>query len=114
MKASEVTKKPWGNFRQFTLNQPSTVKILTINVGETLSLQTHTTREEYWYIIQGHPTITKGEELITASPHDEIFIEQGQQHRMAAPQDNVLILEIAYGHFDEEDIVRLEDKYDRS
>lgn len=113
MKKSEVTKKPWGEFRQFTLNEQSTVKTLTVNPGEILSLQTHTTREEYWYVLEGNPEITRGDDIFIASPDEEIFIEQGQKHRIAAPTNKVVILEIAYGFFDEEDIVRLEDKYDR-
>jgi mannose-6-phosphate isomerase-like protein (cupin superfamily) len=114
MKPSELTIKPWGEFRQFTLNQESTIKTLTINFGEILSLQTHTTREEYWYVLEGHPKITLGNEVFDASPGQEIFVTQGQKHRIAASLDTVVILEIAYGHFDEEDIVRLEDKYNRS
>ncbi|MCA9351828.1 phosphomannose isomerase type II C-terminal cupin domain [Patescibacteria group bacterium] len=114
MKASHVTKKPWGEFRQFTLNQESTVKTLSVNQGEELSLQTHTSREEYWYVLDGHPRITQGKDIFDAEPGREFFIEQGEKHRIAAPIDDVRILEIAYGHFDEDDIVRLEDRYDRS
>jgi mannose-6-phosphate isomerase-like protein (cupin superfamily) len=114
MKSSQLIKKPWGEFRQFTLNEKTTVKTLTVNPGEILSLQRHTTREEYWYVLEGHPQITLGEELFIAEPHQEIFVKQGQKHRIAAPQDKVIILEIAYGQFDEEDIVRLDDKYNRS
>ncbi len=113
MKKSEVTKKPWGEFRQFTLNQSTTVKTLSVNAGEILSLQTHSTRQEYWYVLEGNPEITKGEGIFVAHPGDEIFIELGEKHRIAAPTDNVVILEIAYGYFDEEDIIRIEDKYNR-
>ena len=113
MKKSELTKKPWGEFRQFTLNEKTTVKTLSVNVGEILSLQTHTTREEYWFVLEGNPEITQGETIFTAEPGQEIFIELGQKHRIAAPTNHVLILEIAHGHFDENDIVRLSDKYNR-
>ncbi|MAQ77498.1 mannose-6-phosphate isomerase [Candidatus Campbellbacteria bacterium] len=113
MNPSQVTQKPWGSFRQFTLNETTTVKTLRVNVGEILSLQTHKHRGEYWFVLQGHPEITLGDTIFTAEPQQEIFVEQGQQHRIAAPTDEVVILEIAYGHFDEEDIVRLEDKYNR-
>ena len=113
MKKSEVTKKPWGEFRQFTLNQQSTIKTLSVNAGEILSLQTHKTREEYWYVLEGNPEITLDDNIFTTKPGDEIFVEQGQKHRIAAPTNNVVILEIAYGHFDEDDIIRLEDKYNR-
>lgn len=113
MEPSRLVNKPWGEFRQFTLNQQTTVKTLTVNPGEILSLQTHTTREEYWYVLEGHPQITLGDEIFDAEPQQEIFVKQGMKHRIAAPHGKVVILEIAYGHFDEEDIVRLEDKYNR-
>ena len=34
-------ERPWGAFERFTLNEPSTVKIITVNAGQTLSLQRH-------------------------------------------------------------------------
>ena len=113
MKKSELTIKPWGSFRQFTLNQSTTVKTLNVNAGEELSLQTHASREEYWFVLEGHPQITLGDTVFTAGPGQEIFVEQGQEHRIAAPANNIIILEIAYGQFDEDDIVRLSDKYNR-
>ena len=41
-------KKPWGSFDQYTLNERSTVKILTINPGASTSLQSHKHRREFW------------------------------------------------------------------
>lgn len=113
MKKSHVTKKPWGEFRQFTLNETTTVKTLIVHRGEELSLQTHTHRSEYWFVLEGHPRITNGDDIIDAIPEQEFFIEQGAQHQIAAPHDKVVILEIVYGQFDENDIVRLSDKYQR-
>jgi mannose-6-phosphate isomerase-like protein (cupin superfamily) len=37
-------ERPWGNFRQFTKNEFSTVKIITVRPNETLSLQSHSRR----------------------------------------------------------------------
>ena len=34
-------ERPWGNFERFTLNEKATVKIVTVNEGESISLQTH-------------------------------------------------------------------------
>ena len=34
-------ERPWGNFRQFTQNTSSTVKIIFIKKGEAFSLQYH-------------------------------------------------------------------------
>jgi mannose-1-phosphate guanylyltransferase/mannose-1-phosphate guanylyltransferase/mannose-6-phosphate isomerase len=106
-------EKPWGYFRQFTHNEQTTVKILSVNAGEKLSLQTHAKRKEFWRVIVGNPTLTIGEETIDTQPGDEFTIEIGQKHRIATTDTDVIILEIASGYFDEDDIVRFEDKYNR-
>lgn len=105
--------RPWGNFQQFTLNQPSTVKVITVKKGEAFSLQRHQSRSEFWHIISGHGTATVGEATQQVSPGDEVFIEVGVAHRMEATED-IVFLEIAFGEFDESDIVRIKDKYNRS
>lgn len=110
----EKTDKPWGNYEQFTLNEASTVKIITINIGEKLSLQTHKNREEFWKIISGHPLITLNSKKTEANPGDTFTVEKGDQHRIEAPTDGVSFLEISFGNFDEEDIVRLDDAYGRA
>ncbi|MES2436904.1 MAG: phosphomannose isomerase type II C-terminal cupin domain [Patescibacteria group bacterium] len=111
---SSTTDKPWGSFTQFTHNELSTVKTIFVKAGEQLSLQTHAKREEFWKVISGTPTLTIGEEHIEAQPGDEFTIPAGLQHRIATTQENALILEISTGDFDENDIIRLEDKYGRS
>jgi len=42
-----VVKKPWGMFEQFTKQEAVTVKIITINPNESLSLQYHHKRAEF-------------------------------------------------------------------
>lgn len=108
-----VVKKPWGQFDQFTYNEISTVKIISVDLGASLSLQTHAHRREFWRVISGHPEVTVGENKISAKPGDEFTIAESEPHQIEAPIDAVQILEIAYGDFDEEDIIRLKDKYGR-
>lgn len=111
----EHDKRPWGEYERFTLNEQSTVKILTVLPGETLSLQYHHTREEFWHVIEGTIEVTRGEEVLTGNAGDEFMIEKGMQHRIANKGTSVArVLEIALGEFDENDIVRIEDKYDRA
>jgi len=109
-----TTNRPWGSFIRFTNNEISTVKLLCVKKGEQLSLQYHTKREEFWRVIKGTPEITIGEEVINGVEGQEFSIETKVKHRISAPNDDVVILEISKGEFDEEDIVRLEDKYNRS
>ena len=77
-------------------------------------MQYHTHREEFWHILSGHPEIVAGE-MTTHNPEpgDEFDIKPNEKHRISAPVDDVLVLEVSLGVFDEDDIVRLEDKYGR-
>lgn len=106
-------ERPWGNFRQFTHNQSSTVKILTINPDESLSLQSHNKRSEFWHIISGDGIIQINGKDINVKVGDELSIEIGDKHRMSAGENGLKILEISLGDFDEGDIIRYEDKYGR-
>jgi mannose-6-phosphate isomerase-like protein (cupin superfamily) len=109
----ETTKKPWGLFARFTSNEPSTVKLLYINKGEELSLQYHTHREEFWRIVHGNPRIIIGETVNNPHEGEDFTVAPHTIHQISAPVDNVIILEISKGQFDENDIVRIEDKYNR-
>jgi mannose-6-phosphate isomerase-like protein (cupin superfamily) len=104
---------PWGNFRQFTHNTPSTVKIIFVKKGEAFSLQYHNNRKEFWKILSGTPEVTIGEVIIHAKAGEEFEIEPQTNHRVSAVANDVEFLEIALGNFDEKDIVRIEDKYGR-
>lgn len=109
-----VVKKPWGQFDQFTRSEVVTVKILSVNPNQLLSLQYHNHRDEFWRVISGHPVLTIGSKIINASPGDEFTIPKLEKHRIEAKDDAVQILEISYDdNFDEDDIVRLEDTYGR-
>lgn len=108
----EVTR-PWGNFRQFTHNTPSTVKIITVNPNEELSLQSHTKRGEFWRVLTGSGSFVIGDTTHSVSAGDEHVVPIGAKHRMASGVEGMSVLEIALGDFDEEDIIRYEDKYGR-
>lgn len=105
--------RPWGTFERFTHNEPSTVKLLYIKKGESLSLQYHNHRDEFWKIVVGNPDVTLDDKIIHAHVGDEFTSPAKTHHRISAPVDDVVFLEIATGDFDEEDIVHLEDKYNR-
>jgi mannose-1-phosphate guanylyltransferase/mannose-1-phosphate guanylyltransferase/mannose-6-phosphate isomerase len=106
-------KRPWGGFEQFTLNEKSTVKILKINPGQKLSIQKHKNRSEFWVILDNPAKITVGKKTFRANKGDEIFIKKGQIHTVETYSKVVRILEIAFGNFNENDIIRLKDKYGR-
>jgi len=105
--------RPWGSFIEFTKNKPSTVKILVVAPGEEFSLQYHRNREEFWRVLEGTPVVIIGDKEFSAKQDDEFFVGKGEKHRISAKDTEVKILEISFGEFDENDIVRIEDKYGR-
>jgi mannose-1-phosphate guanylyltransferase/mannose-1-phosphate guanylyltransferase/mannose-6-phosphate isomerase len=106
--------RPWGNFERFTLNEPCTVKIITVNPNQELSLQQHEHREEQWKILQGQGVVTVNEVQTPVTIGDEFLVLRGEKHRVASGPEGLQFLEIAFGQFDEKDITRFEDKYGRS
>ncbi|HEY4478886.1 MAG TPA: phosphomannose isomerase type II C-terminal cupin domain [Candidatus Paceibacterota bacterium] len=106
-------ERPWGSFRQYAEGEPVTVKTIFIRAGGSLSLQTHRKRSEFWRVLRGTPQITVGQQVVAAKPGDEFEIGIGVEHRASAPDGEAEFLEVSRGEFDENDIMRLEDKYGR-
>jgi len=105
--------RPWGKFQRFTLNEKTTVKILTIKPKQAPSIQYHHKRAEFWKILEGSGKATIGKRTRKLKPGDEVYIKKKQIHSIEAYSKTVKILEISFGTFDEYDIVRVEDKYGR-
>ena len=106
-------ERPWGNFEQFTLNEPSTVKIIFVASGKRFSLQRHAHRNEFWKIIDGDGLAVIGEESREVRAGDLLSVPQGTIHRLTGGATGLRLLEVAFGTFDENDIERLEDDFDR-
>ena len=105
--------KPWGAFVRYTHNQKSTVKLLEVKPNSKLSLQYHHKRDEHWTVLRGNPLIVVDGKTYKAEPGMEFFIPKKKDHRIMTEDSHATIMEISFGEFDEEDIVRLEDSYDR-
>jgi len=107
------TQKPWGSFRQFTFNEQTTVKILEILKDKKLSLQYHHNRDEFWRVLSGRVRLYIGEDSAIYEAGSEVFIPKETKHRIEGLADISDILEISFGTFDENDIVRLDDDFGR-
>lgn len=108
----KLVKRPWGDFKQFILNQKCTVKILEIKPKQELSLQVHKKRKELWYFLT--PGIIQlGNQKKSVSKNSLVTIPKNKPHRIIAKNKKVTVLEISLGTFNEKDEVRLNDKYGR-
>ncbi|MFI5260682.1 MAG: phosphomannose isomerase type II C-terminal cupin domain [Candidatus Paceibacteria bacterium] len=105
--------RPWGEYERYTLNEQSTVKIITVRAGQSISLQTHKNRDEFWRIIKGSGIVRVGDTDHEAHESDTFFIPKHSKHRAQGGSEDLVFLEIAFGDFDENDIERIEDKYGR-
>ncbi|MEK7604280.1 MAG: phosphomannose isomerase type II C-terminal cupin domain [Patescibacteria group bacterium] len=110
----EKEERPWGAFERFTLNQETTVKIITVKEGEAFSLQTHEHRDEYWRVLSGVGTVRIGDTDHEAHAGDSFFVPRHTEHRVTGGEGGITFLEIAFGTFDESDIERLDDRYGRT
>jgi mannose-6-phosphate isomerase len=106
--------RPWGRFEKFHENQLSTVKLIYIKANSRLSLQYHRQRREFWKVIKGTAQVELDGKIIEVKEEENIVIPKGAKHRVKALNNNCVILEISYGNFDENDIVRIEDDYERT
>lgn len=114
-RSMQTVVKPWGKFLQFTHNEPTTVKILHLERDSALSLQYHEKRKELWYVTDGvGQAFVEGQGVITLVQGDIVEVPVGMKHRLKTFAMHLDVLEISFGEFDENDIIRVEDKYGRT
>ena len=107
-------QRPWGSFCQYTHNEDSTVKVLTVKAGARTSLQSHNLRKELWVALDEGLLVQIKDTIVDFNKGSSLLIDIGQKHRITCkgPKE-ARILEISFGDFREEDIVRHEDDYGR-
>jgi mannose-1-phosphate guanylyltransferase / mannose-6-phosphate isomerase len=116
----EECEKPWGWYRVIEDGESCKVKIIRVDPGARLSLQSHVGRREHWYVIEGRLTVTRGSmggalEVVELVAGQCIDIEREELHRASnASALPVTFVEVQTGdYFGEDDIVRYEDDYGR-
>lgn len=112
----EHDKRPWGEYWVLEDAPTHKVKRILVNPGHRLSLQYHHHRAEVWTIIAGVGTITLGDEVRDYRVGEVAQISLGMLHRIEnRTKEPVVFIEVQYGtYFGENDIIRVEDDYNRS
>ena len=112
----ESEERPWGCF--FVLHYEPTYKLkrTEVNPGGRLSYQYHHKRSEAWTIVKATGTITLDGEAKEYKVGQTILIPQGIKHRIENKgTKKVVFIEVQTGtYFGEDDIVRIEDDYNRA
>ena len=108
--------RPWGYYVSIDTGIGFQVKRIMVNPGAKLSLQKHLHRSEHWVIVKGIAKITCGKEIYILEKNQSTYIPKGEIHRLENEQEDLLeIIEIQTGSYlGEDDIIRLDDQYDRN
>ena len=107
--------RPWGKFYIIQSNKNYKIKRIEVLPGKRLSYQFHYKRSESWTIIDGSGKITLNDKVINYSKGDNIFIPKEMKHRIEnTGKEKTVFIEVQTGeYFGEDDIVRIEDDYNR-
>jgi mannose-6-phosphate isomerase len=107
--------RPWGEY--FVLDDSKThkVKRIVVKPGGRLSYQYHFHRAEVWTIVEGEALITIDGVDKTYKVGEVAIIPLKAKHRIQnATNENLVFIEVQWGvSFEESDIVRIEDDYNR-
>ena len=108
--------RPWGYYQSIDEGSRHQVKRIVVTPGQRLSLQKHYHRAEHWIVVKGTAEVTRGEEVQIVHENESIYLPIGVVHRLANPgKINLELIEVQTGSYlGEDDIVRLEDIYNRA
>ncbi|CDG33363.1 Mannose-1-phosphate guanylyltransferase (GDP) [Parasaccharibacter apium] len=107
--------RPWGFYESLIQGDRFQVKRIHVSPGEKLSLQKHFHRSEHWVVVAGTALVTRDDEQITVRENESIYLPLGCVHRLENPgRIPVTLIEVQSGpYLGEDDIVRLDDVYQR-
>ena len=117
MKSKQINnnERPWGKYFVLDDNPDYKIKRIEVKPKARLSYQFHKNRSETWVIIKGEGVVTiegKNNNIIKG---DTINIPKTAKHRIEnTGSDKLIFIEVQTGtYFGEDDIVRIEDDYNR-
>ena len=105
-------EKPWGYEIHWAHTDKYVGKLLLIEAGHRLSKQYHVEKEETVFVLQGTLlNYDKDDNVTKFYPGDTFHVKPNQVHRFGAGDMNVHLIEVSTPELN--DVVRLEDDYDR-
>lgn len=108
--------RPWGWYETIALSDRYQVKRINVYKDCALSLQKHFHRAEHWVVVTGTAEVTNGDKVLLLTENQSTYIPVGAVHRLKnVGKINLELIEVqSGGYLGEDDIVRLEDIYNRA
>lgn len=107
--------RPWGFYTVIAEGKGFQTKLIHVNKGQKLSVQSHNHRSEHWVVLSGMAKVVlEGKDHIL-SPGHSIDIDVKAIHSLQNPfEQDIEIIEVQKGDIlSEDDIIRYEDMYGR-
>lgn len=107
--------RPWGQYWVLEDTDNHKVKHIEVNPGGRLSYQYHHHRSEIWTVVAGIATVTLEGDVKEYKKGEVVMIPLGAKHRVQNAGTELLeLIEVQLGtYFGEDDIIRIEDDYER-
>jgi mannose-1-phosphate guanylyltransferase len=114
-KVHRETERPWGKYDSIDRGSRHQVKKITVNPGAKLSVQMHFHRSEHWVVVAGRARVHYGSEFRDLDVDDSTYHGKEVVHALENVGEIPLeLIEIQIGgYLEEDDIVRLDDRYGR-
>jgi mannose-1-phosphate guanylyltransferase/mannose-6-phosphate isomerase len=111
----KVSLRPWGSWTSLLNSADYKIKFIEVKPGSRLSLQRHEHRSEHWIVVSGSAIVTRDDEAVEIRQNESIFLPVGCVHRIENHGTVPLqLIEVQVGDYlGEDDIVRIEDDWDR-
>lgn len=113
VKTHVFEERPWGKFEILRDEKNFKSKVIHVEAGQQLSLQSHTKREEHWIVTAGVGEVVLNDKVISVKSGVYVHIPLGAKHRMRNTGNvRLQFIEVQLGqYFGEDDIVRYQDDY---
>ena len=112
----KVSLRPWGMWQSLLSSPNYQIKLIEVKPGARLSLQKHHHRSEHWIVVSGTAVVTRDAEQIEVHVNEGVFLPVGCVHRLQnCGKVPLQLIEVQVGEYlGEDDIVRIEDDWDRA
>lgn len=108
--------RPWGEYTVLEEEKSEfKIKRILVQPGKKLSYQYHQHRSEHWIVVRGVAHVTIDDQSKDVNVGENVFINAKQKHRLANKTEKIVeVIEIQLGDYlGEDDIIRLDDDYNR-
>lgn len=108
--------RPWGYYTVLGEGKGFLTKMIHVNPGQKLSVQSHNHRSEHWVVLEGTAKVVLDGEDHILTPGHSVDIAVKAIHSLQNPyEEDLKIVEVQKGDIlIEEDIIRYEDMYGRA